>query len=385
MPEYLSPGVYVEERDTGPKAIEGVSTTTSGMIGITERGPVDVPTLVIGSADFRRQFGGLLDRRIYTPDAHGDNWCLPHAVDGFFTNGGKRLYIVRVLPDQATTAEAILFDRGRPGLANTELAIAAQVDNTGIAAGDWLKLVDGNATEYVEVLSTNAAVMAVRGLFRFTHPVNRNVVVVTPVLGTADTLSASTSVGDTSVPTTTGFTPPGPPATPFRVEIGSGDNREYAMVTGVSGTTLTLQNGLQLAHANTDPIHVITAMTAGAATTVTNLASPGDRVFVVADGTIAGFAAGVVVQVAGTTAAEDEFFVMETVAGAKFNAPASLLHAPLSVVEIVTAAAGTPRTLAVKADAGSHSLTLSTVTGLVADTSFLQIDTGAKQEFAQVH
>ncbi len=393
MPEYLSPGVYVEERDTGPKAIEGVSTTTSGMIGITERGPVDVPTLVIGSADFRRQFGGLLDRRLYTPDAHGDNWYLPHAVDGFFTNGGKRLYIVRVLPDQATTAEAILFDRGRPGLANTELAIAAQVgdtglvvtDNTGIAAGDWLKLVDGNATEYVEVLSTNAAVMAVRSLFRFTHPVNRNVVVVTPVLGTADTLSASTSVGDTSVPTTTGFTPPGPPATPFRVEIGSGDNREYAMVTGVSGTTLTLQNGLQLAHANTDPIHVITAMTAGAATTVTNLASPGDRVFVVADGTIAGFAAGVVVQVAGTTAAEDEFFVMETVAGAKFNAPASLLHAPLSVVEIVTAAAGTPRTLAVKADAGSHSLTLSTVTGLVADTSFLQIDTGAKQEFAQVH
>jgi uncharacterized protein len=397
MPEYLSPGVYVEERDTGPKPIEGVSTTTSGMVGITERGPLDVPTLVIGSADFRRQFGGLLDRRIYTPDAHGDNWYLPHAVDGFFTNGGKRLYIVRVLPDQATTAEAMLFDRGGPGLANAELAVAAQVgdtglvgtDNTGIAAGDWLKLVDGNATEYVEVLSTNAAVMAVRGLFRFTHPVNRNVVVVTPTLGTADTLSANTSVGDKDVPTTGGFgpIPPNPalPPFPFRVEIGAGDNREYALITGITGTTLHLQDGLQLAHNNTDSIHIVTAMAAGASTTLTNVASPGDRLFVVGDGTIVGFTAGAVVQIAGTTSAEDEFFVIEAVAGAKFNAPAALLHAPLNQVNVVTAAVVTPRTLTAKANAGSHALTLSTVAGLTADSSFLQIDTGNKQEFAQVH
>src|SRR5437899_11447539 len=114
MPEYLSPGGYVEERDTGPKPIEGVSTTTSGMVGITERGPFDVPTLVIGSADFRRQFGGLLDRRIYIPDAHGDNWYLPHAVDGCSTNGEQRLYIVRVLPDAASTADAAVFDSGGP-------------------------------------------------------------------------------------------------------------------------------------------------------------------------------------------------------------------------------------------------------------------------------
>jgi phage tail sheath protein FI len=38
MPEYLAPGVYVEEVDTGSKPIEGVSTSTSGMVGVTSGG-----------------------------------------------------------------------------------------------------------------------------------------------------------------------------------------------------------------------------------------------------------------------------------------------------------------------------------------------------------
>ena len=39
MPEYLAPGVYVEEIQTGPRPIEGVSTSTAGFVGETERGP----------------------------------------------------------------------------------------------------------------------------------------------------------------------------------------------------------------------------------------------------------------------------------------------------------------------------------------------------------
>ncbi len=38
MPEYLAPGVYVEEVNTGPRPIEGVSTSTAGFVGETERG-----------------------------------------------------------------------------------------------------------------------------------------------------------------------------------------------------------------------------------------------------------------------------------------------------------------------------------------------------------
>ena len=60
MPEYLAPGVYVEEIDTGSKPIEGVSTSTAGMIGVTERGPVNVPILLTSLGDYTRWFGERL-------------------------------------------------------------------------------------------------------------------------------------------------------------------------------------------------------------------------------------------------------------------------------------------------------------------------------------
>ena len=41
MPEYLAPGVYVEEVSFRSKSIEGVSTTTTGFVGPTRYGPID--------------------------------------------------------------------------------------------------------------------------------------------------------------------------------------------------------------------------------------------------------------------------------------------------------------------------------------------------------
>jgi Bacteriophage tail sheath protein len=163
MPEYLAPGVYVEEVDTGSKPIEGVSTSTSGMVGITERGPVNETTLVTGFADYRRQFGGFLSRRVFT----GANWLFPHAVDGFFTNGGKRLYVVRVLPDAATYAIMQLFGAVGAGFSST-LASSSRPgerflivdDPTNLAAGDWLLVDDGLRTEYLE--ASDADVLALR-------------------------------------------------------------------------------------------------------------------------------------------------------------------------------------------------------------------------------
>ncbi len=106
MAEYLAPGVYVEEVEAGPKPIEGVSTSTTGMVGMTARGPADgLPKLVTSFAEYRRRFGGYLD------DAALDGYqYLPYAVRGFFENGGKRVYIKRVLDtgtaDTAGTAAA---------------------------------------------------------------------------------------------------------------------------------------------------------------------------------------------------------------------------------------------------------------------------------------
>lgn len=82
MPEYLAPGVYVEETNTGNKPIEGVSTSTAGLVGVTERGPVNVPMLVTSYGDFGRVFGGKLEIDDFT-DATGRPHCyLPHAVEG---------------------------------------------------------------------------------------------------------------------------------------------------------------------------------------------------------------------------------------------------------------------------------------------------------------
>ena len=40
MPEYLSPGVYVEEVDRGPKPIEGVGTAMAAFVGFTEKAEI---------------------------------------------------------------------------------------------------------------------------------------------------------------------------------------------------------------------------------------------------------------------------------------------------------------------------------------------------------
>src|SRR5438309_8464538 len=87
MPEYLSPGVYVEEIETGPVPIEGVSTSTAGFVGQTEFGPTQ-PTLVTSFIDYQRSYGGFIDTTVS---------FLPFAIKGFFDNGGQRAFIARVV------------------------------------------------------------------------------------------------------------------------------------------------------------------------------------------------------------------------------------------------------------------------------------------------
>ena len=101
MPEYLAPGVYVEETSFRAKSIEGVSTSTAGFVGPARYGPVDgLPELVTSFAEFERVFGGL-DRLEFADETEREHNYLAHGVRGFFDNGGKRLYVARVfgLPD----------------------------------------------------------------------------------------------------------------------------------------------------------------------------------------------------------------------------------------------------------------------------------------------
>ncbi|MEK6302416.1 MAG: phage tail sheath subtilisin-like domain-containing protein [Acidobacteriota bacterium] len=101
MPEYLAPGVYVEEVSFRSKSIEGVSTTTTGFIGPARYGPLDMePDIITSLGEFKRVYG---DGQQLTFGASGSPMhnYLWHAARGFFEEGGKRLYVVRVFRPRA--------------------------------------------------------------------------------------------------------------------------------------------------------------------------------------------------------------------------------------------------------------------------------------------
>lgn len=111
MPEYRAPGVYVEEIEIGGKPIKGVSTSTAGFLGETERGPT-VPQLVTNLEQFRRIYGGYA----WAASEKAKKSYLPYAVDGFFANGGKRCFVGRIAGNGSVAAQLVieLPGRGRP-------------------------------------------------------------------------------------------------------------------------------------------------------------------------------------------------------------------------------------------------------------------------------
>jgi len=84
-PEYLSPGVYVEEVDRGTKPIEGVGTACAAFVGFAEQGPVNQPTFIPNWTEFANTFGGFIK-----------GGYLANAVYGYFQNGGGRCFVTRL-------------------------------------------------------------------------------------------------------------------------------------------------------------------------------------------------------------------------------------------------------------------------------------------------
>jgi phage tail sheath protein FI len=105
MPQYFSPGVYVEEVDAGPQPIQGVSTSITGAVGVTVQGPTTgKPVLVTSFAEFQTIFGGFIptpplpmqNTWLLNATEGGSWWQFPLSVKGFFDNGGQQLYVKRV-------------------------------------------------------------------------------------------------------------------------------------------------------------------------------------------------------------------------------------------------------------------------------------------------
>jgi phage tail sheath protein FI len=99
MPQYLHPGVYIEEIERGPRPIEGVPTSMAAFLGETERGPI-TPRLVTSYREYQRWFGDIFDRDKF----------VPYTINGFFENGGKQAYVARLVSSAATSGEAAAGD-----------------------------------------------------------------------------------------------------------------------------------------------------------------------------------------------------------------------------------------------------------------------------------
>lgn len=118
MPEYLAPGVFVEETSYRAKTLEGVSTTTTGFVGPTRSGPVCLePDLVTNLSEFEQVYGDGQPLVFGSSVMPNFMW---HAVRAFFTEGGKRLYVSRVfLPTETSPYAPVSADQElTPVLAN---------------------------------------------------------------------------------------------------------------------------------------------------------------------------------------------------------------------------------------------------------------------------
>ncbi|MBW4518174.1 MAG: phage tail sheath subtilisin-like domain-containing protein [Scytolyngbya sp. HA4215-MV1] len=123
MPEYLTPGVYFEQQDKAPPVIRQVRTDITGFVGLAERGSLHQPVQIESWRQFQAQFGDFV--------AYG---FLSYAVKGFFENGGRTCFVVRVAGATAQAASLILknaskeavlqLDAKSPGSWGNQIAIA---------------------------------------------------------------------------------------------------------------------------------------------------------------------------------------------------------------------------------------------------------------------
>jgi len=131
MPEYNAPGPYIEELAGGPAPIQGVATSILALVGWTEKGLVNEPTLISGMAEFLRLFGNYISAGLIPTIAHA-----------FFKNGGMYAYINRVVGSGATAGVAYLTepvaneDSGDDG-DNATLTFSWEAAETPIEPASW--------------------------------------------------------------------------------------------------------------------------------------------------------------------------------------------------------------------------------------------------------
>jgi phage tail sheath protein FI len=85
MPSYTTPGVYYEYVDASAPSISPIRSDIAGFVGIAAHGPLNTAVPVESWRQFQAHFGGFIG-----------GGFLSYVVRGYFENGGRRCWVVRV-------------------------------------------------------------------------------------------------------------------------------------------------------------------------------------------------------------------------------------------------------------------------------------------------
>lgn len=158
---YDTPGVYIEEL-TGPGVIAGVSTSVAAFVGPARRGPLNEPRRISSFDDFLRLYATEEPDGSFWPYIASPRWSYTAiAVRGFFENGGRQAYFVRVGTAQAATWEV----RNQAGQPQPVFRIRARQEG---AAGNQLALqiqaASATGSAGVAAAQAQSAIQSVNGL-----------------------------------------------------------------------------------------------------------------------------------------------------------------------------------------------------------------------------
>lgn len=171
MQAYATPGAYFEWTDPPLQSIQGLRTDIAGFAGAAVRGPLLKPQRVESWSQFTSTFGG-----------HMAQSYLAYAVSGFFANGGRRCWVVRVADkDAARSAKFSLTGPGDTPVVTLQASspgtwahqLRVQIISTGESFTLILGLPDGGTQEIWRNLTAQATSARVATLVASRDPSTR--------------------------------------------------------------------------------------------------------------------------------------------------------------------------------------------------------------------
>jgi phage tail sheath protein FI len=372
MPEYLSPGVYVEEIETGPQPITGVSTSVTGAVGVTLQGPTSgKPQLVTSFAQFQTLFGGysptppagLVNQWALDANEGGQWWQFPLSVKGYFDNGGQQLYVKRVfaggggVPGAGATPAGANFCQGLIA----DVAQDATASSTTIKLSHLIDIVAGKQLNFIvagksipgnpfTVVSYNPALNTIllNNPIGFALSAGRDYVVIDPLAGNQNPLTGQPN-----------HVPPANTTLEFSANaLGAWGNNISVRVAAMVGATFNIMP---------DPT------TGGAAITTTVLQDVAVAVATVPVANSTGFVAGDHVRIAGV-----EYVLSNVVAKSVDVTPANVPGAAAGTLTAVPGGSSVTRIRTANV-AGATTIQISGAEQIY-DFAILQLDNGLKKE-----